>query len=318
MFLGPIAMTTGSDGKRHWQQDGTGEVRILGGEELAEDSADAGFSLEDYDALSTSKSGTSVKLRPGRDKATGCYVLDVLPKGGSGQTIFIDPKTYLVRQTTQHKSGMDSTVKFLAYRSEYGTQIPSRMEIGFGGLPLTITANLASAAALPQVSAALFQPPTATRDWKFLSPGVQEATFPFTTEANEVVVPVTVNGHTLRMLLDSGAGSAFVTAEAARTAGLTTEGDLPAIGYGGSAATGLAKDATLELGSAISLSHQVIHVIKDEGVTKQLSLLGVDGAVGYEVFSRFTGAYRLPRQEAHAVRSRPHAACSWQSRGDCP
>lgn len=288
MVMGPIAMTTGSDGKRRWQQDGTGNVRILGGEELSEDSADAGFSLEDYDPLGKSKSGTSVKLRPRRDKATGCYVLDILPKGGSGQTILIDPNTYLVRQTTQHKSGMDSTVKFLAYQSRFGTQIPSRMEIGFGGLPLTITATLASAMALPQVSAALFQPPAAARDWKFLSPGVKETTLPFTNEANEIVVPVTVNGHTLRMLLDSGAGSAFVTAEAARTAGLTTEGDLPAIGYGGSTATGLAKDATLELGQTVALSHQVMHVIKDEAVTKQLSALGVDGAVGYEIFSRFT------------------------------
>ena len=288
MVMGPIAMTTGSDGKRRWQQDGTGNVRILGGEELSEDSADAGFSLENYDPLGKSKSGTSVKLRPGRDKATGCYVLDILPKGGSGQTVLIDPQTYLVRQVTQHKNGMDSIVKFLAYQSQFGTQIPSRMEIGFGGLPLKVLATLASATALPQVSATLFQPPAATRDWKFLSPGVKDASLPFTLQDNEVVVPVTVNGHSLRMLLDSGAGSAFVSAEAARTAGLITEGDLPAMGYGGTAATGLAKDATLEIGQTVSLPHQVLHVIKDENVTKQLSEVGVDGAVGYEIFSRFT------------------------------
>ncbi len=288
MVMGPIALTTGSDGKRRWEQDGAGNVRILGGEELSEDSADAGFSLEDYDALSTAKSGTSVKLRPGRDKATGCYVLDVLPKGGSVQTVLIDPKTYLVRQVTQHKSGMDSIVKFLAYQPKFGTQIPSRMEIGFGGLPLKVTATLASATALPQVSYALFQPPPTARDWKFLPPGVKEAVLPFTLADNEIIVPVTINGHTLRMLLDSGAGSAFLTAEAARTAGLTTEGDLPAMGYGGAAATGLAKEATLEIGQVVSLPHQVLHVIKDENLTKQLSAVGVDGAVGYEVFSRFT------------------------------
>ncbi len=288
MVMGPIAMTTGSDGKRRWQQDGTGNVRILGGEELSEDSADAGFSLENYDPLGKSKSGTSVTLRPGRDKVTGCYVLDVMPKGGSRQTILIDPKTYLVRQTTQHKSGMDSIVKFLAYQAQFGTQIPSRMEIGFGGLPLKVIATLASATALPQVSAALFQPPPTARDWRFLQPGLKEAILPFTLQGNEIIVPVTVNGHPLRMLLDSGAGSAFVSAEAARTAGLTTEGDLPAMGYGGAAATGLAKEATLEIGQMVSLSHQVLHVIKDENVARQLSAFGVDGAVGYEIFSRFT------------------------------
>ncbi len=286
--LGPLAITTGSDGKRRWEQDGAGNVRILGGEELSEDSADAGFSLEDYDPLGKSKSGTKVILRPGKDKVTGCYVLDVLPKGGSGQTVYIDSKTYLVRQVTQHKNGMDSTVKFLAYQSRFGSQIPSRMQIGFVGLPLTIEATLASAVTLPTVSAALFQPPTLARDWRFLSPGVKEASLPFTSDGGEVVVAVSVNGHPLRLLLDSGAGSAFLSAEAARTAGLTTEGDLPALGYGGAAATGLVGDATLQLAQAVMLSHQVMHVIKDEGVTKQLTAMGVDGAVGYEIFSRFT------------------------------
>ena len=286
--LGPLAITSGSDGKRRWEQDGAGNVRVLGGEELSEDSADAGFSLEDYDPVGKSRSGTKVTLRPGKDKATGCYVLDIQPKGGSGQTVSIDPKTYLVRQVTQHKSGMDSTVKFLAYQSRFGSQIPSRMVIGFGGLPLTIDATLTSAVTLPTVSAALFQPPTLPRDWRFLTPGVKEATLPFTSDGGEVIVPVSVNGHPLHLLLDSGAGSAFLTADSAQAAGLTTEGDLPALGYGGATATGLVGDAAVQLGESVALTHQVMHVIKDEAITKELSAMGVDGAVGYEVFSRFT------------------------------
>lgn len=138
------------------------------------------------------------------------------------------------------------------------------------------------------MAGSLFTPPTLPRDWNFLTPGATAATIPFTTEDNEIVIPVSVNGHALRFLLDSGAGSAFVTEQAAQTAGLITQGEFPALGYGGSSATGIATDATLEVGDSVRLQHQPLHVIKDPNVTKLLSERGhVDGALGYELFTRF-------------------------------
>ena len=71
--LGPLAITSGSDGKTSWEQDGAGNVRILGGEELAENKADASFSLE-FDPFKKGAPGTVI-LRPARDTATGSYVL---------------------------------------------------------------------------------------------------------------------------------------------------------------------------------------------------------------------------------------------------
>ena len=289
MLLGPISMTTGSDGKVTWEQDGAGNVRILGGEELAERNADTTFSLETFDPLHN-KAGTTVKLRPALDPETGSYIIDVKPKNGSEQNIYIDPKTFLIKKTVEHKGGLTGVVSVLAYTVKDGTQIPSHLAIQYAGLPLVIDAVLKSASRLPAVTAAFFAPPSIAKDWQFLASGPRvSATLPFATDSGEIVLPVTINGHPLRFLLDSGAGTAFVTEGGAKAAGLTTQGNLPALGYGGSAATGLAADTTLDVGNAVRLTHLTLHVIKDPAITKLLEERGhLDGAVGYELFARLT------------------------------
>ena len=289
--LGPISTTTGSDGKTTWEQDGTGNVRILSGEELTENKADADFSLENIDPLKRGKKGSkgTMTLRPGRDPETGCYVLEAQPSGGTQQTIYLDPDTYLVQKSVVRKGGIATTISILAYQRLFGTQTPSHLQIHPGGLLLTIDASLRRATRQPTFAASLFTPPVLRKDWQFLTPGARgEVKFPFATDDNEVVIFAAVNGHPLRFLLDSGAGGAFVTAQAAQSAGLTTQGNLPALGYGGSSDTGLATVATLEFGGAVRLSHQTLHVIKDPNVAKLLSEHGhVDGAIGYEMLARF-------------------------------
>jgi len=298
--LGPLAITTGNDGRVTWEQDGTGNVRILGGEELSEQKADTGFSLESYDPFKGDrhgKGGTSaVSLRPGRDKATGDYVLDVRPHGGTGQTVYLDPKTFLVRKYVERKGGIAATITILGYQTKFGTQIPSRLLMEYAGVPLVMEVTLKQATRLANAPASLFAPPKPPRDWAFLTPEgtplltpASQVSIPFTTEDNEITLRVSVNGHPLRLLLDSGAGGSFVTGQAAQAAGLTTAGSLPSLGYGGTSLTGLAAEATVEIGGAVRLSREALHVIRDPNVAKLLSdRAQVDGALGYEVFSRFT------------------------------
>ncbi len=296
--LGPLAITTGNDGHVRWEQDGTGNVRILGGEELSEQKADTGFSLESYDPFKGGRHGkgdtSAVSLRPKRDKATGDYVLDVRPRGGTEQTVYLDPRTFLVRKYVERKGGIAATITILGYQTKFGAQIPSRLLMEYAGVPLVMEVTLKQATRLASIPASLFTPPKPPRDWAFLTSAqtpstAHEASIPFTTEDNEITLHVTVNGHPLRLLLDSGAGGSFVTGQAAQAAGLTTAGSLPSLGYGGTSLTGLAAEATVEIGGAVRLSRETLHVIRDPNVAKLLSdRAQVDGALGYEVFSRFT------------------------------
>jgi len=285
--LGPLAVISGNDGNVRWEQDGTGNVRILGGEELAENTADSSFSLESYDPFKKGAAGT-VTLRPQRDPATGCYILDVLPKGGTQQTVYIDAKTWLVRQYIERKGSIAGTIRIASYKSYYGEKIPSRLQIQYGGLPLVIDADLQSVVRLPGVANSLFSPPSLPKDWEFInSKDGSEASLPFTLESGEIILHVQVNGHPLRLLLDSGAGESFVTAEAAQVAGLDAEGNLQALGYGGASTTGVATAATIEVGEAVRIRHLSLVVIKDPHVSQLLSDRGhVDGALGYDLLTR--------------------------------
>ena len=287
LLLGPLSVTTGSNGTVNWEQDGSGNVRILGGEELAENRADTSFSLESYDPFRKGAAGT-VTLRPKRD-LDGSYILDVAPKGGTQQTVFLDPKTWLVRKFIERKGGIAGTISIASYGTYFGEKIPAHLQIQYGGLPLAIDADLQTAVRLPAVADALFSPPNLPKDWDFLAPGAPtEAILPFTLEAGEIILAASVNGHPLRLLLDSGAGGSFLTVPAAQAAGITAQGNLQALGYGGASATGVATAATIQVGDAVRLHHQPLVVIKDPSVAKLLSDRGhVDGALGYELFTRF-------------------------------
>ena len=287
MALGPISQTEGDDGKTAWQQDSTGNVRIIRGPELAASRAAMSFSLESYDPLKSRGQGT-VTLRPRREPGTGDYILDVAPKNGSPQILYLDPKTYLVHKMVAVKGGIAGTITILSYQTVSGQRVPAHLEISYAGLPLIIDAALTQAKRLAQVDPTLFALPTSAADCKFLTPGATSATVPFDDAHNEIIVAVVVNGKTQHFLLDSGSGGSFITAPAAKALGLQSPDTLFAFGYGGATATGLAAHATLSLPGGVEIRNQNLYVIKDPHVAELMAARGVDGGLGYDLLARLT------------------------------
>ncbi len=289
MALGPIRQTSGDDGRTAWQQDMSGHVRILSGPELAESRASQSFTLEGYDPVRDGARGR-ITLRPGREPGTGDYVLDLAPVGGARQTVYLDPRTFLTRKMVATMGGITGVVQILAYTRADGEQVPAQLLITYAGLPVSVSARLVSTQRGGVLDPALFAPPvTATPDFAFLTTsGTGPATVPYTDDHGEIVVAVTVNGKALHLLLDSGASSSFLTADAVRSLDLPLSGSVPAIGYGGAAHTGVAAHATLELPGAVRLPNQTLYVLRDPAVAAALSQHGVlDGALGYDLFARF-------------------------------
>ncbi len=306
MSLGPIHQTEGDDGRTAWQQDATGNVRVVRGAELSASRSATSFSLDTYDPLRDGKR-VLVTLRPAREAQTGDYVLDVTPRGGTPQVLYLDPKTFLVRKMVALKGGLSGTITILSYRAVDGQRVPARLQIRYAGLPLVIDAVLTQAARLAQADPALFALPVTAADYRFLTPGATAAIVPFDDAHNEIIVPVVLGGRTLHFLLDSGSGGSFITGEAAKSLGLQAPGSLFAFGYGGSTATGLATHATLDLPGGVELQNQNLFVIKDPRITGLLAARGVDGALGYDLLARLTVTIDYARRTLTLTRPESYA-----------
>jgi predicted aspartyl protease len=297
MNLGPLQITKADDGLQGWERDSTGNVRIVRGPELTEERADTSFSLETYDPL---QSKAKVFLHPERDPSTHDYIVDATPAGGESQTLYINPKTFLYDKMVVHQGGITGTVTIHGFKTIDGVKTPAHLDIGYAGLPVVVTADLRGADYGKPLPADLFRTPVSARDFEFLHTAtmptgagghmaarLDSATIPFTSDDNEVVIPVTINGHKLRFILDSGAGSSFLTGAGAKLAGVTSEGNMAAVGYGGTARTGLATHTTVDVGDALRLKGQLLYVIQDAQLAKSLKdRAAVDGALGYDVFAR--------------------------------
>ena len=288
MLLGPLHEITADDGVTGWQQDSTGNVRVVRGAELTENRVSASFSLETYDPIKDAKKG-KVKLQSRREPGTGAYILDVAPTGGDAQTLYLNPKTFLIDKIVAHAGAVSGTIAIRAYRAVGGEKVPSVLDISYAGLPVAIRAELKSSEHLAKIDPALFQVPESAKDYEFLSPTpAQSVEVPFTFDQGEIVVAATINDHPVRLLVDSGAGTSFITGKASDAIGLKPQGDMAAVGYGGAAATGIAAKATIELPGLVRLKGQVVYVIKDPKLAQSLDdRARVDGALGYDLFARF-------------------------------
>ncbi len=289
MVLGPLRQTDADDGVTAWQQDATGNVRIVRGGERAENRAAEGFSLDSYDPLRRGVGGR-VSLRTAREPHTGNYVLDLRPAVGPPQTIYLDPHTFLVRKLVASKGGLAGTIAIDAYTTVAGQKVPARLAITYAGVPLVVNAQLVGVKRLAQVSKALFAVPPTAHDFGFLSDaGAATATVPFQMIAGEVVVPVKINGQARRFVLDSGAGSSFITAKAARDLALDMSGSVPALGYGKAVSSGVATHARLEVPGGVWMDGQSLYVLADPSLAQMLAAHGgIDGGIGYDLLARFT------------------------------
>ncbi len=289
MVLGPLRQTDADDGITAWQQDATGNVRIVRGSERAESRAAEGFSLDSYDPLRPGVGG-HVSLRPAREAGTGNYILDLRPAVGPSQTIYLDPQSFLVRKLVASKGGLAGTIAIDTYTTVGGQKIPAHLAISYAGLPIVVNAQLVQVKRLAQMDMALFAVPKTVQDFGFLSEGgTGPATVPFQMIAGEIVVPVKVNGQSRRFVLDSGAGSSFITAQAAHSLALDMAGSVPTLGYGKSVPSIVASHTRLEVPGGVWMDGQRLSVLSDPGLAQMLAAHGgIDGGIGYDLLARFT------------------------------
>lgn len=295
--MGPITGVTGFDGEVGWEEEGDGSVRILQGDELKEVRAESGFTLEDFDPL-TDSSKAKVTLRSKRDPESGDYLVDVVPSGGSLQTISINPKTFLLDHVQEHHAGLVADIDIKGYKDVNGLEIPSVADITYQGVPITITTTLQSAERGLIFTPGFFSAPQSTSDFQILGPnGTSSESIPFQLVNGEIVMQASVNGQSLNLLLDTGAGKSFLTEDAATKAELTVAGQVVTLGYGGSAPTAVSDPVTVEIPGALKISNQKIYVVLDPSTNEALHRkAGADGAIGYDIISHAVVTINYPQK----------------------
>jgi hypothetical protein len=283
--LGPAALAAGFDGHVAWQRSANGEV-------LVQD-ADAALRAAATDAWIHARGWWFSARHPascealGRREADGrtCDVVRCVPAGGEAVELWFDASTHRLDRLVQEQLGRLATRRFDDWRSVGGLWLAFRVSSGNGDARFDRVTELESVEVDAAPPPGVFDVPAqAFADVAFAG-GATSACIPVEIANHHVFVPVTLDGHALRFMLDTG-GVNLVAEAAARRIGLACVGSMEVRGPGErSEGSGFARVACLDIGGAVMLRSQLLRVIAMPGFDT-VEGLRVDGVLGVELFKR--------------------------------
>jgi len=283
--LGPARYASGYDGERGWSRSPNGEVAVQDSE--------AGRRLAVTQAWLGAHGGWFPARWPAHGETMGPRVAngaehDVIrmrPEGGEAVELWFDRAAGLLRRVVQAIQGRDIVTSFDDYRPVDALLLPWRIAIGSGDARFDRVKTVGRVVLDEPIPAADFAPPTQQIDDLRFTAGGTGATVPVDVIQNTIVVPVTVDGHALRFILDTG-GVNLLTSETVARLGLRSEGRLEAGGVGGqSVSVGFVRVDSLVIGGAVVLERQLLRELSIPGASDVLGV-PVDGILGAEVLRR--------------------------------
>lgn len=286
--LGELKGAQGFDGKLGWSVSPGGEV--------APSDSPAGRKASATGAYQTARAWWFPQRWPAKIAVAGTRseggstyrVLDIRPRGGHEFQLWINAKTHLIARLVEPtaEEKVNETTYFSDYRTVHGIKIAFHQRSSNGKKQYDMLVQLKKVKVNVPVDAADFAMPRQHfTDFSFAGGG-SRATIPFKLINNHIYIPVTVNGHPLQFMLDTG-GANILTPAAAKSAGIASKGALQGGGVGKkSVNTGIGKVANLTLGGKVTLRNQVFGILPLPGFSG-VEGTRFDGLVGYEVFKRF-------------------------------
>ncbi|MGH8147188.1 MAG: aspartyl protease family protein, partial [Rhodanobacteraceae bacterium] len=284
--LGPIAGAQGFDGNKGWTKSPGGEI--------ASDDSPAAMKSDVNAAYQTARAWWFPKRWPGKIESLGTRndggkafrVLRITPRGGHPFELWTNAKTHLVVRSVDRSGVQPQTTYFSDFRTVHGIKVPFHERSSNGKKKYDRIFQINKVVVnVPLSDTDFAMPKQAFHDTSIIGGG-NKATIPFKLVNNHIYIPVTVNGHSLRFIVDTGAQN-ILTREAARRADIKSEGALQGGGGGKkSVSAGLAKIEKLVLGDKILLKDQPFGVLPMPGFSN-IEGTQFDGLVGYELFKRF-------------------------------
>ncbi len=286
--LGALTGAQGFDGKMGWNKSPGGEISPNDSSAAKQQDATAAYQTARAWWFPERRPGKIESLGTRKDDGATYQVLRITPKDGHPFELWIDSHTHLIARTVEATGvgSVQETAYLSDYRTTQGIKLPFHQRYSNGKKQYDTVVQLKTVAVNVPVSVADFAvPKQKLKDFSFVGGG-NEATIPFQLINNHIYIQVTVNGHPLQFMLDTG-GANILTPEAAKSAGIASKGALEGGGVGKkSVNTGFGKVQDLTLGGKVTLRDQLFGVLP-------LPAFGAvegarfDGLVGYEVFKRF-------------------------------
>jgi len=312
--LGPATISTGFDGACAWRRGPDGDV-------TRQDAAPA-LRAAVTQAWLDAHGWWSPHAATARYEALGLLeaegrahdVVRALPCGGDPVQLWFDRATNLLARTVQPGAlGPDTVTRYADHRAVAGARLPFRVTVGTGDARFDRVVVLDRIAAdEPIDEAELAAPAAAVDDLRFVD-GTDRAAIAVAVIQNTVVVPVEVDGHPLRFVLDSG-GVTLVTAETAARLGLHGEGLVQAGGMGPRPqGAGFVRVGRLAVGGAVVLERPLLHVLPLPGASAVLGV-PVDGLLGAELFRRLVVRIDYERESLALLRPPAEPAPDWGER----
>lgn len=301
--LGPAEVRSGFDGSTSWNQGPSGDVALqdsVAGKQTAV--SDAYLAARAY-WFPKRWPATMQYLGTRTDRGKVYQVFRALPKGGDAIELWIDSSTHLIGRIVELTGGGGRTQIWSGYRTVDGIKLPFRIESYEGSDVAHKSVALVDHVSINvDVPADRFAPPKQDlRDFAFLDGG-NNATIPIQIINNHVYLPVTINGHLLLFMLDTG-GRNLLTPEAAAKAGVKSVGAFGGGGVGKKIVTmGLAKVAAMTVGDKISLRNQAF-IVEPLPHFDQIEGTEFDGLIGYEVLKRFVARIDYAGRTVTFIRS---------------
>lgn len=231
----------------------------------------------------------SISLAAPRKTGVISYqVLDITPRGGRELQLWVDAKTHLIArivEATGLGTSLESTY-FSDYHTVNGIRLPFRQRYSRGKKQYDTIVRLHEVTLNGPVDTLDFAMPRQhLRDFSFVGGG-GKATIPFSLINNHIYLAVTVNGHPLQFMLDTGAMN-LLTRAAAKDIGLAGIGALQGAGAGnGTVREEIGKVENLTLGGKVTLRNQIFVVVPMPGFSN-VEGTHFDGLLGYQLLERF-------------------------------
>ncbi|HKE15133.1 MAG TPA: aspartyl protease family protein [Kofleriaceae bacterium] len=283
--LGPVSGAEGHDGRRSWSQEPGGEVSIGS-------AGDAQVAAAN-DAWLTARAYWFPTRRPGRvsyrgERAEGgrrFHVVAAAPAGGRAMALWFDAASGLLDRVVDSDGRHTETTTFGDYRPVGGLVLPFSIRVRQGEARFDTVVRVSRYRVDPPVAAGAFDPPRPTLADVAWAGGRHETTIPFELVNNHIYARAEIDGHPVRLLVDTG-GANVLTPAAAAAIGLASQGALETEGSGEkSQEQGFARAGSLRLGD-VTIAHPVFFTID---LSPMIPVEGVElaGLVGYEIFHRF-------------------------------